>query len=74
MSSSVIKIAINVIRAELLALGIPRLGVTIDNVEVTIVDDDPFNFSEIAKSSFNLNFYISSYNNHYQFCFLTDAN
>ena len=74
MSHSVIKIAINVIRAELLALGIPRLGVTINNVEVTIVDDDPFNFSEIAKSSFNLNFCISSYNNHYQFCLLTDGN
>ena len=74
MSSFVIKIAINVIRAELLALGMPRLGVTIDNVEDTIVDDDPFNFSEIAKSSFNLNFDISSYNNHYQFCLLTDGN
>ena len=69
-----IEIAINVIRAELLALVIPRLGVTIDNVEGTIVDDDPFNFSEIAKCSFNLNFYVSSYNNHYQFCLLTDGN
>ena len=74
MSSFVIKIGINVIRAELLALGIPRLGVTIDNVEDTLVDDDPFNFSEIPKSSFNLNFYVSSYNNHYQFCLMTDGN
>ena len=74
MSSFVIKLANNVIRAELLALEIPRLGVTIDNVEGTIVDDDPFNFSEIAKSSSNLNFDISSYNNHYQFCLLTDGN
>ena len=74
MSSFVIKLAINVIRAELLALGIPRLGVTIDYVEVTIVDDDPFNFSEIAKSSSNLNFYVSSFNNHYEFCLMTDGN
>ena len=74
MSSFVIKIGINVIRAELLAPGIPRLGVTIDNVEDTLVDDDPFNFSEIAKSSFNLNFNVSSYINHYQFCLMTDGN
>ena len=74
MSSFVIKLANNVIRAELIALGIPRLGVTIDNVEDTIVDEDPINFSEIAKSCFNLNFYVSSCNNHYQFCLMTDGN
>ena len=44
MSYFVIKLAINIIRAELLALGIPRLGVTIDYVEDTIVDEDPINF------------------------------
>ena len=74
MSYFVIKLAINIIRAELLALGIPRLGVTIDYVEDTIVDEDPINFSEIAKSSFNLNFYVSSFNNHYEFCLMTDGN
>ena len=74
MSSFVIKLAINVIRAKLLALGIPRLGVTIDNVEDTIVDEDPINFPEIAKGSFNLNFHVPSFNNHYQFCLMTDCN
>ena len=73
MSSFMIKLAINVIRAELLALGMPRLGITIDNVEDTMVDD-PINFPEIAKSIFNLNFYVPSFNNHYQFCLMTDGN
>ena len=46
MFSFVIKIAINVIRAELLAIGTPKLELTIDSVEDTIVDDDPIKHSK----------------------------
>ena len=49
MYSLVINIAIDVIKAELLAIYIPILRLTIDNVEDTIVDLDPFKISEIIK-------------------------
>ena len=40
------KVAIDVITAELLAMGIPITGLTIKKVEETIIDFDPNNFSE----------------------------
>ena len=43
--SFVIKIVIDVSRAELLAIGIPILGLTIENVEDTLVELDPIKIS-----------------------------
>ena len=43
--SFVIKIAIDASRAELLAIEIPFLGLTNENVEDTIVELDPFKVS-----------------------------
>ena len=60
MFSFVIKIAIDVIRAEMLAIGIPILGLTIDNVKDTIVDKDPTKFSESIRIIFFLQGFILS--------------
>ena len=54
MYSLVINVAIDVIKAELLAIDIPILGLTIDDVEDTILDLDPFKISEIIKDIFFL--------------------
>ena len=63
-----IKIAIDVIKAELLAIGLPSRGLTIGNEEKTIADEDPNKISEIIKENFfSSNFCMSFCNNHYQF-------
>ena len=49
MSSFVIEIAIDVIRAELLAMGMTILGLTNDRVELTIVELHPNKVSEMKK-------------------------
>ena len=46
--------AIDVIRAELLVMGMTILGLTIDNVEDTIVELDPIKTSESIKNIFFL--------------------
>ena len=46
----------DVIRAELLAIRKPILGLTVDNVEETIVADDPNIISKTTKSVFLLKF------------------
>ena len=53
-----IKIAIDVIRAELLAIAKPMLGLKIDKVGDIIFDDDPIKFSEIIKSIFLLKLFL----------------
>ena len=68
MYSFVIKIAIDLVRAELLDFGTPILRLTKDNVEDTIVDEDPIKISERNENIFFVLkelFFFS--NNHYQF-------
>ena len=66
--SLVIKIAILVKRAMLDEIIIPAPGLIKPIVDELIVEADPINISEIIKNTFfYLNFYISSYNIHYQF-------
>ena len=55
-----IKIAIDVIRADLLANGKPKLGLAIDNVEQTIVSLDTNEISEVVKVFFFL-FYLLNF-------------
>ena len=56
--SIVIKTAIDVKKAELLAKGVPLLGLTIDNVEHTIVKLDPLKNSELIKHVSHLTCFI----------------
>ena len=54
--------------ADLFAIGVPKLGVTIDRLEVTRVESDHIKVPEIKKSllcRFNF-FYFSFYSNEYQ--------
>ena len=67
MYSFVIVIAIDVNRAVLLEKIIPAPGLFKLIAEVPIADPDPTSISVINKFSFYLNFYIFSYNIHYQF-------
>ena len=50
--SFVAKVAFDVIGAELLAIGIPILGLIKDNVKNTSVDDQPNKNSETSKDNF----------------------
>ena len=45
-----LEIAIGVFKADMLAIGIPILGLTFDNSPATMVDEDANKFSELAKS------------------------
>ena len=66
--SFVIKIAIEVNKAEQLAMGIPIDGLISEKVLEVIADPDPIKISLIINNTFflNKNSYISFYNNHYQ--------
>ena len=61
-------IAKDVKRAVLLVNTIPMFGLNIDIVEMAIPKTDPKNLSVIFNATFfSFNFYISSYNNDFQF-------
>ena len=65
--SFVIKVAIEVIRAELLAIGKAMVGLLFINVEHNTVEIDPINFSETIKTVFLFRSLTSFLNDHYQF-------
>ena len=70
-----IETAIIVITADLLAIRIPVVGKTIDNVEHTIVDFDPMNFQDYLKLiSVYVNFYISFLKSNYPFQAFSNCN